>query len=496
MVKNHPNVLLITVDQWPGSLLGAAGHPAVRTPTLDQLAANGVYYPQAYTECPVCVAARRTLMTGLTPHAHGVLRNESRPMPDVPTLAQAFRDAGYQAYAVGKLHVSPQRQRIGFDDVILDEEGRGSEGARADDYELFLGDNGYPGQRFAGGMSNNEYLWRPWHLEERLHVTNWAAQQMARQIIRRDPLRPAFWYLSFSQPHPPLTPLQAYLDMYRDVPIPDPVIGAWASHPDDQLDIAIQREIQTHRNVMRHLPVDQIRDVHRAFYAACTHIDHQIRFVLGTLRQEGLLKDTIICFTADHGDMLGNHHLWAKHVFYEDSARVPMILCGTDEQKISNRIGHHRVDDRLVGLQDVMPTLLDLAEIDIPSHCQGLSMVGDRCHDHLIGAFGPIENVESGNPMRMARDARYKLVYYPAGNLRQLFDLRKDPNELRDLGRDPAHQAIVDRLSQVLINALPADEQAAWVTNGKLTGWPDARPAQPKPNFGFSGQRGIQWPSM
>ena len=120
---------------------------------------------------------------------------------------------GYQAYAVGKLHVYPQRDRIGFDDVLLGEEGRLQYGA-IDDYELFLGDRGYAGQQFAHGMCNNDYLNRPWHLPEDCHVTNWSTQQMVRMIKRRDPTRPGFWYLSYCHPHPPLAPLQCYMDMY------------------------------------------------------------------------------------------------------------------------------------------------------------------------------------------------------------------------------------------------------------------------------------------
>ena len=187
---------------------GGAGHPAIQTPTLDTLARNGVRFTNAYSECPVCIPARRTLMTGTTARAHGDrVFNETLPMPDLPTLAQTFRDAGYQASAVGKLHVYPQRDRIGFDDVLLDEEGRTQYGV-TDDYELFLGDAGFPGSTSSTGMSNNEYVTRPWHLPERLHVTNWATRQMSRVIKRRDPTRPALWYVSLPPSHPPLVPLQ------------------------------------------------------------------------------------------------------------------------------------------------------------------------------------------------------------------------------------------------------------------------------------------------
>ncbi|HCR16942.1 MAG TPA: hypothetical protein DIU35_05620 [Candidatus Latescibacteria bacterium] len=148
----QPNVLLITTDHWFGSLLGEAGHPHVQTPTLDQIARNGTRFTRAYSECPVCIPARRTLMTGVSPRTHDDrVFKETLRMPDVPTVAQTFRNAGYQACAVGKLHVYPQRDRIGFDDVILGEEGRMQFGA-VDDYELFLGDQGFAGQQFTHGM--------------------------------------------------------------------------------------------------------------------------------------------------------------------------------------------------------------------------------------------------------------------------------------------------------------------------------------------------------
>ncbi len=215
-MAKRPNVLLVTTDHWPAALLGCAGHPAIQTPTLDALAGAGIRYTNAYSECPVCIPARRTLMTGTSPRTHGDrVFSERMPMPDLPTLAGTFRAAGYQANAVGKLHVYPQRDRIGFDDVVLDEEGRTQYGV-TDDYELFLGDEGFAGRQFGHGMSNNRYVSRPWHLPEHTHATNWATSAMVRTIKRRDPTRPAFWYLAYRHPHPPLVPLTAYLDLYRE----------------------------------------------------------------------------------------------------------------------------------------------------------------------------------------------------------------------------------------------------------------------------------------
>ena len=158
-MTERPHVLLICTDHWPARLLGAAGHPVIQTPTLDELCRNGTRFANAYSECPVCIPARRTLMTGTCCRTHRDREFKVRePMPALPTLAQTFRDYGYQAMAVGKLHVYPQRDRIGFDDVMLTEEGRPILGA-VDDYDLWMGEQGRPGQSFAHGMSNNEYAW-------------------------------------------------------------------------------------------------------------------------------------------------------------------------------------------------------------------------------------------------------------------------------------------------------------------------------------------------
>ena len=228
-MRTKPNVLLINTDHWSSPLLGAAGHPCILTPTLDTFCKNGVRFTNAYSEHPFCIPARRTLMTGASARAHGDrVFSPTMLMPDhLPTMAQTFRDAGYQAYAVGKIHVYPQRDRIGFDDVILDDEGRSIYNV-ADDYDIYLGDIGHTGRQFDHGMGNNQYTYRAWHLPEATHPTNWTTRMMARMIKRRDPRRPAFWYLSYRHPHPPLVPLQAYLDVYREIPIDEPFVGEWA----------------------------------------------------------------------------------------------------------------------------------------------------------------------------------------------------------------------------------------------------------------------------
>jgi arylsulfatase A-like enzyme len=471
--------LLVTTDHWPGSLLGVCGHACVRTPTLDQLARNGVRFPRAYAETPVCVPARRTLMTGCPPRTHGDRVFTDMEMPALPTMAQTFRDAGYQAYAVGKLHVHPQRARIGFDDVILAEEGRTQWGV-TDDYEAYLTEQGLAGRQFLHGMGNNEYVNRPWHLDEEHHVTNWTTREMVRLIKRRDPTRPGFWYLSYCHPHPPLAPLRDYVDMYRERPIDTPSLGAWADDP-----AALPQYLRQNRARGDMMSDQDMRTAKRAFYALCTHIDHQLRVAIGTLREEGLLEDTIILFTSDHGDMLGKHGLWAKRLFYEESAQVPMILVGTESQGRDGTVAPDTLDDRLVGWQDVMPTLLGLAGVDTPETVEGSSMVSEKsCREALYGEVG-----EGRNATRMLHDGRYKLIYYPVGNRVQLFDLETDPEEFTDLSDSESHVELRRRLETALMAELYGGD-LEWVSDGALVGMPDEETA-PGPNRGLSGQRGL-----
>lgn len=478
-MSNPPNVLLITTDHWPASLLGAAGHPAIQTPTLDQIARNGVRFSNAYSECPVCIPARRSLMTGTPPRVHGDRTFQvTLPMPEMPTLAETFRNAGYQTYAVGKLHVYPQRARIGFDDVLLCEEGRPHWGM-TDDYEVFLGDRGFAGRQFDHAMSNNEYSTRPWHLPEDCHVTNWATREMARTIRRRDPTRPGFWYLSYTHPHPPLVPLPVYWEMYRDIDPLFPEIGDWAKDFE-----SLPFRLKGHRDGWATLTEPQMRMALRAFYALCTHIDHQLRLVIGTLREEGLLDQTIILFSADHGDMLGQHGLYAKRLYYENSANVPMLLMGTTG---CERVGQNRVDSRLVGWQDVMPTLLDLAGVEIPESVVGQSMLSDSPREFLYA-----ECNEGVSASRMIHDGRFKLIYYPAGNRVQLFDLENDPQELTDLSESRDHEKQREKLIGQLVGELYGSDED-WMQDGELVGLPEPE-YHPPANRGLSLQRGVHWP--
>lgn len=421
-------------------------------------------------------------MTGLSPRTQGDRAFQTTlPMPDAPTLAGCFREAGYRTSAVGKLHVFPQRDPIGFERVLLNEEGRHHDGMSADDWELFLRGRGHGGMAYAAGGSNNDYLVTPWHLPDDCHQTNWTAREMCRIIRGTDGGQPSFWYLSFAAPHPPMWPLRSYLDQYLHLPVDEPVRGDWAE--------------EFHRNPphkfqskhvgpsMRDATPERVALVRRAFYAMITHVDHQIRVVLGTLRESGLLKNTVIAFTSDHGELLGDHGLWAKSFLYESSIRVPFIVAPSAGMDFPDR---GQADDRLVELRDMMPTLLELAGIPVPETVEGESVFSDRKRTFLYGEQG-----EGRDATRMIREQRFKLIYYPDGNRFQLFDLEADPRECRDLSGDPGHREIQSRLQSELAAQLYGGDEG-WIQDGRWMGLRRELNAS-VPYFEYSGQRGMEF---
>lgn len=473
---SQTNVLMINVDHWPASLLNCAGQKDLLSPTIDQLAENGIRFSNFYSDCPVCIPARRTLMTGQSPRTHGDrVYNDTLTFPKVTSMADAFVQAGYQAYAVGKMHVYPQRDRIGFHDVLLQEEARYDWG-EMDDYQIWLAEQGFAGQEYMHAMGNNTYQTRPWHLPEHAHATNWATREMAKMIKRKDPTKPGFYYISYQHPHPPLVPLREYYDMYTEDEIKDPICGDWV---DDSTIMKLMCESG--------LPYSEkeIKMAKRGFYALCTHIDHQIRILIGTLREQNLLENTLIVFLSDHGDMLFDHQMVAKRCLYENAAKVPFILSGAPLKAYGNK-----VDSRLASLVDVMPTVLDICGIPLPKGMDGISLV-DKEKQHTLKYCEVSEGLKT---TRMVTDGRYKLIYYPCGNVFQMFDLQEDPKELCNIAESTEKERMEKR--KTLENALIAHLyglDAAWVKDGKLVGFP-APPYEAGKDYYFYNQRGYHFP--
>ena len=356
---SQPNILLIVTDQQRGDCLGISGHPVLQTPYLDEIAASGIRFSRGYSACPVCVPARRTLMTGQKAASHGVFMNHHSDL-DGPTLADELSKSGYQTHLVGKLHLYPCRKLYGFNSA--DWADSPTPNLVMDDYERFLISERViqPRAGLAHGISVNGYVARPFHLEERFHFTNWCADNAIRFLERRDPTSPFFLKLSFHQPHQPLTPPTCYYERYINMDLPEPAVADWAriyNQPQRGLPVNAWR-VYLKPNVQQQMQA--------GYYGCINHIDNQIGRVL-----EYVPQNTVIVFVSDHGEMLGEHQWIRKRNAFEGSTHIPFLIHLPKNMGIKQE----KVIDKAVELMDVMPTLLDIAEIEI----QAVWMVRAYC---------------------------------------------------------------------------------------------------------------------
>jgi arylsulfatase len=435
-----PNILLITVDQMRADCLHYLGHPVIQTPNLDNLARNGVTFTSAYTATPSCVPARAAIMTGMNQKNHGRVGYQEKVTWNYEhTIAGEFAKAGYHTQCVGKMHVYPTRNLCGFHNVVLHDGYMHYNRDRSkttpmewwdqcDDYLNWLREKAGAGHDVMdhGLDCNASTVARPWHLEESLHPTNWAVTQSIDFLRRRDSSKPFFLWTSFVRPHSPLDPPQAFLDLYDGIELPEPPVGDWAIFEDTEregLNPTTRRGVVQERMRTKALA---------AYYALITHIDNQIGRLLNSLFEYGVHNDTIILFTSDHGDLMGDHLLYQKRLPYEGSAKVPFIL-----HDPTGKLGlvKGKQVDQVVELQDIMPTLLHASQIHIPETVDGRSViplgqtvepVSWRDFVHGEHAFGLLS-------YHYLTDGKRKYIWFSQTGEEQYFNLEMDPQELTNL---------------------------------------------------------------
>ncbi|MBH06692.1 MAG: arylsulfatase [Phycisphaeraceae bacterium] len=430
MTDNQPNIILIMTDQQRGDCLGIEGHPVLQTTNIDRLAHTGTRFQRGYAESPSCIPARRSLMTGTAPAANGMVGFENGvEWNPTHTLAGELTKAGYQTQLVGKLHLWPPRMRFGFNHMLLaDSTKAGLPLTGNNDYVDWVRE--VHGRRetdpaMAHGVSPNGWVGRPNHLPEEQTHTFWCIDQAMQFLERRDPSTPFFLNISFIDPHPPFTPPQLYYDRYERRDLPPPVVGDWALPFDGPQKGLSPDAFDIHLNE---------RDMHcarAAYYGMINFIDDQIGRLLRYIGKQ--FTESFVVYASDHGEMLGDHNLFRKGYPYEASARIPFLMRAPESWRLSEQV----TCDSPVGLQDIMPTLLDAAGINIPDTCTGQSLLPimrgdtDRVRDILHGEHASSRAIEESH--HFITDGHIKYVWFSQTGREQLFNLDKDPNELYDL---------------------------------------------------------------
>ncbi|MBN2154012.1 MAG: arylsulfatase [Candidatus Lokiarchaeota archaeon] len=459
-----PHIVLIMADQMRGDCIGCAGNRAIITPNIDALGADGVVFTRAYTSIPSCTPARAVLLTGLSPWKNGMLgygRMAPRYKHEMPRL---LRDAGYRTVAVGKMHYHPQRSPRGFEVMLLDESSRRETPGFTSDYHQWF-ERQAPGKdpnaTFRHGVGWNENKWADYALDENLHPTCWTGQQAVAQIMEHDTSKPLFLKVSFARPHSPYDAPSRFVEMYDWKDMPAPWIGEWSGKFKDWR--------KTRSPAFGDFGEEFAKRARRHYYANVTFIDEQVGRIIDALRNRGMYGESLVMFFADHGDMLGDHHHWRKTYAYEGSASIPMVLRWPAAMRAAVTRGSSI--SRVVELRDVLPTFLDAAGVPTPVDLDGKSLISlVRGEGTGWREYVDLEHFtcyDRHNCWVGLTDGRQKYVYFRPSGEEQLFDLERDPGELHDLARDPAHgQALQAWRARLVAHLAPRGKD--WVKKGKL----------------------------
>jgi len=361
----QPHIIFIMTDQHRGDCLGCAGNPVIQTPNIDSIAQDGVCFTNGYTSVPSCTPARAGLLTGQSPWHHGML-GYGRVAEKYPyEMPQMLRAAGYYTFGIGKMHWFPQKSLHGFHSTLVDESGRVETPDFVSDYRDWFKLNAPGLNPDATGILWNAHRAGVYALDETLHPTYWTGQTAVELIQNFQLDRPLFLKVSFARPHSPYDPPQRFLDLYSEAEMPEPAVGDWAAPFADFP--------MTDEAAFGNFGVDHAKQARRAYYANISFIDEQVGQILNALKNRGMYDNALIVFTADHGDMLGDHHHWRKTYAYEGSAKIPYLLKWPATMNSYIPRGAKRAQP--VELRDFLPTFLAAARAPIPGELDGRNLL-------------------------------------------------------------------------------------------------------------------------
>lgn len=500
------NVLFITGDQWRGDSLSALGHPCAATPNLDALAADGVLFRSHYTQASPCGPSRASLLTGLYQMNHRSVQNGTPLDARHSTLALEARKGGYDPILFGYTDTSPDpRLRPPRDPALLSYSGV------------------LPGMSAGCNMGEDLLPWRR-HLKARgfeiperpLDIFKAAGRStspdgsftaphtvfpaedsdttfIADQALHHLSLperEPWFLHLVFLRPHPPLIAPQPYNTRCnpRDVPPPrraESVEREAEQHPYLAQLLGQPKSVGAYagrKTAIQTLGEDQARELAATYYGLIAEVDDQIGRIIRFLKDSGQYDNTLIVFTSDHGEMLGNHWLWGKDGYFDDAFHIPMIL---RDPRPEADAGRGRVVDAMTEAVDVAPTVLEWLGLEVPPAYDGRSLLPflkgetpaawrEEAHwefdfrDPVDGRAEAALGLTSEECcLNVIRGRRYKYVHF-AALPPLLFDLEEDPGETRNLARDPALQPVLLEMAQKMLSwRMIHDERV--LTNTLLT---------------------------
>ncbi|HEY1575452.1 MAG TPA: sulfatase [Terracidiphilus sp.] len=427
--KKRPNLIYVFADQLRYSSCGYAGDEYARTPNIDLLASQGCNVRQAISSTPVCAPYRASLMTGKYQSGTGMVINELRLSPEHECFGHALTHAGYETAYIGKWHL--WANEFGHHNLVKN--GFTPPGPYR------LGFDGY----WAAYNFNTAYFHAPYfrddaHVHIRKQYEPNGQTDMAIEYLEKEAKqdKPFAMFLSWGPPHDPWglnNVAPQFLDMYRNVNLPLPPNYSTTSDP--------------YADDLQKLPPEYDKHIHdwmRVYYAQVANLDWNLGRLMKAIDQVGLADNTILVFSSDHGEMFGAHGRRAKLIFYEEAARVPFLL------RWPGHIPGKTVTDTLLGTPDIMPTLLSMMQISVPSAVEGRDLsrqlMGNSSNGpdaaHMQGMGATAEWID-GTEWRAVRDHEYTYAIYHRDRKELLFNNRRDPFQMTNLTDDRSQTALL-----------------------------------------------------
>ena len=442
-MSERPNILWYCTDQQRFDTIGALGNPHVRTPVIDQLVRDGVAFTHTYCQSPICTPSRASFMSGLYPSRVHNTRNGNATFPSwPPVISKLMADAGYECGLIGKFHLQSSGRRT---------EPRIDDGFSYWKFSHAPRDDWEEGHDYADwvreqGGDLNALRESDDRVPTELHQTTWASERSI-EFIRQPHAGPWMLNVNIYDPHPPFIPPRSYAEQFDPAAMPGPhFLESDMAAQAKLADCDFQDEVRTPEEHDAHA-------VQARYYAMIAQIDDQFARILQTLDETGQRDNTVIVFTSDHGEALGDHGLMYKGCrFYEGLVRIPLIISWP-----GRFVADHQ-SDALVELLDLSATLLDIAGVEMPDYFQGASLRSilegrdlSDCHRNFVrseyfDALDPHFTGGSGTFATMHRTRTHKLCVYHGKGVGELFDLENDPWEHENLWDDPTHADLKHRL--------------------------------------------------
>lgn len=457
--QKPPNIIFIFCDQMSPRAMGWTGQMEVKTPHLDQFSEISYCFTNAYCTSPVCAPARHSIYTGVYPSRHGVLKNDMRMNEDYTTIMAMMNEKGYTTANIGKMHNAPYHNRRDFQYVLNHEFFVGPAGISH--YDAYLkselekrGMEDYnPYKQVPEGkvwLQVKEGIANVNPLPEELIPEQWMTREalsfMDDQEANR-PDKPFFLHLSYFPPHHPYMPIKKYADIYLDrmdeIELPPNYdherLQRWCRESPMRPDSLTEQDVKYFRAL---------------YFGFVSQLDAALGDLFAGMKERGLLENTIVVFTSDHGDNLGEHGEFYKGNMYEGSVRVPLMVYWPgkklkDRKIISDNVSH----------VDLVPTLLEAAGIAPPEYMPGKNMLPlmkgkERWDDHMVYSEYYAWGAEPSQLMLCEGD--YKLIFNAQTQdvmfEMKLYNLREDPWELNNLIDSPEHAVLQYEMGDKLMN--------------------------------------------